>query len=60
MVSLLTASLYVADVYVEFGGVLEFVCLCCLRNTAATLCVVAIAKFRGREIWLQAISKTLA
>ena len=58
MVSLLIASRYVADVSVEFGGVLEFVCLC-LRNTAATLCVVAIAKFRDREVWLQAISKTL-
>ena len=59
MVSLLIASRYVADVSVEFGGVLEFVCLCCLRNTAATLCVVAIAKFRDREVWLQAINKTL-
>ena len=59
MASLLIAPLYVADVSVEFGGVLDFACLCFLRKTAATLCVVAIAKFRDREVWLQAISKTL-
>ena len=47
MASLLIASLYVADVSVEFGGVLEFVCLCCFRNTAATLCVITA---RDREI----------
>ena len=47
MVLLLIAVLVVADVSVEFGSVLEFVCLCCFRNTAATLCVLTV---RDREI----------
>ena len=47
MVLLLIAVLVVADVSAEFGSVLEFGCLCCFRNTAATLCVLTV---RDREI----------